>query len=93
MTAARLKRIVALEARRPVAVVWVDPYDAAMALKRIIEHDAPAVRDGRAEWIPIYGPPTEKEDADMRRVLADLDRIAERLAQERSTVSWAPASR
>jgi hypothetical protein len=83
LSLARLKRIAALEARRPAVVVWVDPYEAAMALKRRIEVDWPAVRDGRAEWIQHQGPPTEAVDSAMRRTLDELDRLAARLHEGR----------
>jgi hypothetical protein len=79
MTLQHLKRLQRLEARRrPTAAPWFDPFPVAMRLWE----DLQAVSAGKAEWIPIYGPPhwTEEQAAAFGLRMRESDRIAERLA-------------
>ena len=80
MSQQRLKRIAALEAKKPIVVLRVDADAAADSLRWVLTcHDA--VEAGKACLVPRFGPPREPSDA-MRRVLQQLDSIAARLAAE-----------
>jgi hypothetical protein len=58
MSQQRLKRLAALEARRPVVVLRVDPVAAAAAVRWILTCHA-AVAAKKASAIPRYGPHPE----------------------------------
>jgi len=79
MTAARLKRLARLEARRPSERPWVDCSPWAIPVFQ-------AMFEGRPfEWIPSRAPPaplTEEQEDARRRVLAESDRVAARLEQD-----------
>jgi hypothetical protein len=83
MTAARLKRLQRLEARRPSERPWFDPGPAAIELLRWHLDCHAAVDAGRACEIPRYGPHPEPSPA-LAAVMRELDRVAARLAAERA---------
>ncbi len=72
-----------LEARKPIGDYWRDPGPAAIALLQWCLASFAAVEAGRACLVPEYGPHPEPSDG-KRRVLAESDRIAARLAAERA---------
>jgi hypothetical protein len=80
MTAARLKRIAALESRKRRVFVPFDDGAAAALLRWHLDNYA-AVEAGRACLIPVYGPHPEPSLA-MAAVMRELDRVAARLAAE-----------
>jgi hypothetical protein len=81
MTAARLKRLEALERRRPAIF---RPFDHAAAAELLLWFIAcaNAVEAGRACAIPFFGPHPEPTPA-KAAALKQLDGIGARLAQER----------
>jgi hypothetical protein len=80
MSLARLKRIAALEAKKPIVVLHVDPVEAAAALRWVLSCHA-AVAAGKACLVPKFGPPREPTPA-KAAALRGLDMIAKRLAVE-----------
>jgi hypothetical protein len=83
MTAARLRRLARLEARRPAERPWTDPGPAAIELiHRCIDSFA-AVEAGRASAIPRYGPHPQPSPA-FEAIMRESDRIAARLVAERA---------
>jgi hypothetical protein len=76
MSLARLKRIAALEARKPTGGPRVDP--SAAALRWVLDCHA-AVAGGKPSPIPRFGPPREPSPA-MAAALKHLDHVAARLA-------------
>jgi hypothetical protein len=81
MSLARLKRIAALEARKPKAFVSVDYAAAAASLCWVLACHA-AVAANKASLMPVYGPPREPTPA-MAEAMRHLDRMAARLEAER----------
>ena len=83
MTAARLKRIACLEARRQPDKPWVDPFPVAIALFEALQAIQAAERAGR-EFCRLPAP-TLSADAQERVewTLRESHRIAERLKAER----------
>jgi TorA maturation chaperone TorD len=82
MSAARLKRIAALEARRPTAAPWSDPFDLCMSIWAALKANLDATKAGR-EFSRLPSPePTPESAALLAVVLRDADRIHERLAAE-----------
>jgi hypothetical protein len=79
----RLKRIAALEARKPTGDYWRDPGPAANALLRWHLDCYAAVEAGRACWLPFELEPESSWSDAKREVMGYLDGIAKRLAQER----------
>jgi hypothetical protein len=77
MSAARLKRLQRLEARKPVVIVHVDPVEAAIAVRWALQCHAA----GKASAVPRFGPPREPS-AHKAAALQHLDRVAARLAAQ-----------
>jgi hypothetical protein len=80
MTAARLRRLAALEARKPRVFRPFDYAVAAASLRWALDCHA-VVKAGEASLVPRYGPRPAPSDA-KRRVLGELDQVGRRLAQE-----------
>ena len=77
-SAARRKRLEALERRQPRSKPWTDPYDACMRLMV----DLQAVIAGKACWVPRPEPaePWSEETQDAYdRLVAEVDMMHRRL--------------
>ncbi len=83
MTAARLKRLARLEARRPAERPWRPCPPEGIALLQHFIAAAEAVKAGKASTVPRYGPMLAPSPA-KAAVLQHLDRVAARLASERA---------
>jgi hypothetical protein len=73
VTAARLKRLARLEARRPSERPWTDPGPEAIALLRWFIASGEAVKAGKASLVPRYGPHPTPTPA-KREAMRYLDR-------------------